>query len=316
MLRCSNCSQDSLSLLASQFVLAVELFADPGSDIVELRAAFSEPELDLRTVQLLLEDLESNIHALAISSGQLSSLLKPKHHEDLKTSATPLRESAESAAEEYYNAALEIALLGLVSKFIGVEQGIITPTASLISFGLDSLRAVSLSRLLNTEGIFVSPIDIVQADCIRTMAAKASSTGSRVEVPPEVDLELVKLQNALLEELPANDVRLDAEDDVYICGATALQSGMLSQVSYFEHLRYRLNGFPADLELWWESLRPCLHVSASSRPRHGGGTNRMDESCSALRYSSDVIPFCAQTWPLGAGCSLLGRLQVGTCFEG
>jgi hypothetical protein len=46
-------------------------------------------------------------------------------------------------------------------------------------------------------------------------------------------MELVKLQNDLLEELSANDVRLDEEDEVLICGATALQSGMLSQVSYF-----------------------------------------------------------------------------------
>jgi ferricrocin synthase len=141
--------------------------------------------------------------------------------------------ATKSTYEDCHNEALEDKIASLVSEFLKVEQSVITPTASLISLGLDSLRAVSLSRLLHIEGIFVSPIDIVQADSIRTVAAKVNSPHAHAEVPPEVELDLVKLQNVLVEELPPNDVRIDADDDVLICGATALQSGMLSQARGF-----------------------------------------------------------------------------------
>ncbi|KAF3891439.1 hypothetical protein GY631_4966 [Trichophyton interdigitale] len=52
-----------------------------------------------------------------------------------------------------------------------ILESSITPTASLASAGLDSLRAIHLASSLRKEGVFLNALDILEADSIRKMAA-------------------------------------------------------------------------------------------------------------------------------------------------
>lgn len=201
------------------------------SDTIEARVAYTEPEVTTDDVERFLEMLESNVAILASVEGDLSDLL-PIDDNESSRAATSERTKDQDVSTPAVDVQLERKLTNLVAKFLKVEITAITPRSSLVSLGLDSLRAVSLARALAVEGISATPIVIIQSDNIRDIAAgmRPSSRSTDLE---DVDAWSAQIQQTLREELPVELLRLDEEDCLEIVGATALQSGMLSQVIYF-----------------------------------------------------------------------------------
>jgi hypothetical protein len=92
---------------------------------------------------------------------------------------------------------------------------------------------VALSRKLKDIGIFVSPIDIIQTDAIDRLALKCEVTDSRSSQPrnPEQTQWLDSFHQELVNGLDIAELKLTEDDELQVTGATALQAGMLSQVS-------------------------------------------------------------------------------------
>lgn len=99
----------------------------------------------------------------------------------------------------------------------------------LLSLGLDSLKTVALSQRLRGRGLLVSPMDIIKAGSVSGVIS-ASVTEGRQELPSDRENDS-GVEQLLRQDLPADSIRLNPDDEVQITAATALQAGMLSQVT-------------------------------------------------------------------------------------
>ena len=113
--------------------------------------------------------------------------------------------------------------------FLRVPAENVREDSSLLSLGLDSLKAVALSQRLKERGLLVSPVDIVKAGSVCGVIA-ASVTEGRQEVPSEGESGS-EVEQLLRQDSPVDSIRLGVDDEVQITAATALQAGMLSQVT-------------------------------------------------------------------------------------
>jgi aryl carrier-like protein len=111
---------------------------------------------------------------------------------------------------------------------LGVRAEDANADSSLISLGLDSLKAVALSRRLESKDLHVSPVDIIQSSTLGDLATVPTSALSSSE-PSDV---LADLERKLSQELDIPSLSLDSADKPSVTPATALQSGMLSQVIF------------------------------------------------------------------------------------
>ncbi|CAE6419816.1 unnamed protein product [Rhizoctonia solani] len=225
---------------STEFILSVELLADPGTNTIEVKAAFTN-ELDIRQVENLLSTLEHHFWLLARGKSipsPIGETAEPTQQQDLGArSDKPQRTGGK-------NDKLARTLTPVVASFLKAELALVTPDASLVSLGLTSLKAVALSRKLKDVGIFVSPIDIIQADTIERLALKCEV--SEAQVQPGINSEhtqwLDTLHQELVDGLDTASLKLSDDDKLHVTGATALQAGMLSQTVSSEARLY-VHGF-------------------------------------------------------------------------
>ncbi|KDN49336.1 hypothetical protein RSAG8_02038, partial [Rhizoctonia solani AG-8 WAC10335] len=210
----------------TEFILSVELLANPGTNTIEAKAAFTD-ELHIRRVESLLSSIERHFGLLARGESipsPNSEAAEITQQQALGVSSVKPQRTGEKGDE-------------LVKNFF-------TPDASLVSLGLTSLKAVALSRKLKDVGIFISPIDIIQTDTVDQLALKCEVSESRVQ--PSVNLEhnqwLDTLHQELVNELDTASLKLSEDDKLQVTGATALQAGMLSQTISSEDRLY-VHGF-------------------------------------------------------------------------
>lgn len=122
---------------------------------------------------------------------------------------------------------VEMVILELTA-FLRMSTENVREESSLLSLGLDSLKAVSLSHRLTERGVSISPMDIIRAGSVRGIAL-----ASVMEIQQEgvrQDQSVSELDQLLRQDLSLESVRLGRGDQVEITAATALQAGMLSQV--------------------------------------------------------------------------------------
>ncbi|EFE39833.1 nonribosomal siderophore peptide synthase SidC [Trichophyton verrucosum HKI 0517] len=103
----------------------------------------------------------------------------------------------------------------------------ITPTASLASAGLDSLRAIHLASSLRKEGVFLNALDILEADSIRKMAALVLKTQPEMTMIP-TESEPLKMWNTIIQqghEMLKLTENLQQPTDIIPC--SPIQTGML-----------------------------------------------------------------------------------------
>ena len=116
-----------------------------------------------------------------------------------------------------------------VCGFLRVPAENVREDSLLLSLGLDSLKTVALSQRLRGRGLLVSPMDIIKAGSVSGVIS-ASVTEGRQELPSDRENDS-GVEQLLRQDLPADSIRLNPDDEVQITAATALQAGMLSQVT-------------------------------------------------------------------------------------
>ena len=142
-------------------------------------------------------------------------------------------------AEEPADPEIVKILLLELGAFLRIPVDNVREESSPISLGLDSLKAITLSHRLRERGVFVSPMDIIRAGSVRAIAS--ASMAERQQENFNQEGSISELDRLLQKDIPMEAVMLGEEDMVEITAATALQSGMLSQVTSAQiHRAYRI----------------------------------------------------------------------------
>ena len=158
------------------------MLVDTDADTVDIVAAFTEPELGLETVQTFLGDLEQTVKELICYPLQPLELLLLRGGGHTYAGLSRAEEAPQLTPIPTFDANLEQAIIEHVCELLRIKKSLIRPTTSLVSIGLDSLRSVTLSRMLREDGIDLSAVDIVQADSIRKLL-RGSSLAKRGQEP-------------------------------------------------------------------------------------------------------------------------------------
>jgi len=213
-------------LTSSQFPVVFEIVVNTASDTVELRSAVAVNEEVTKTVRQLVDDFESCVTYLSESPEADLSLPDVSGQ---PTSGWPVRQPRTQEAEERTNPVIFKILLPELSSFLRIPVDNVREESSLLSLGLDSLKAITLSHRLRERGIYVSPMDIIRAGSVRGIASASVAEGQQENISQGGSIS--ELDQLLRKDLPVEAVRLGKEDKVEITAATALQAGMLSQVT-------------------------------------------------------------------------------------
>ena len=212
------------SLRPSQFPIVFEIVVNPARDTIELRSAVVVNEEVAKTIQQLLDEFESCVTYLSDTPDDEFSL--PETGNRSSTGWYAPRPQAQGAEPE--DPQVVQIVISELCTFLRLPRENVREESLLYSLGLDSLKAVSLSRRLGERGISVSPIDIIQAGSVRGVASASAIVGKQdFSSQEEYSFELERL---LEQDLHVESVRLAGDDHVKITAATALQAGMLSQV--------------------------------------------------------------------------------------
>lgn len=103
------------------------------------------------------------------------------------TSGDCLHEGAEQQEEDRTTTIIR----GLLSRFSKLPEELIRGTTSLASIGIDSITAMQIASLARKQGIFVSPVTIVQSTNVRELIARIhaeymeESSGSDCTATPQ-----------------------------------------------------------------------------------------------------------------------------------
>ena len=209
------------------------MLVDVDADTVDIVAAFMEPELSLEAVQRFLGALEQTVKDLIGHPIHPLELLLQQSGGNSYTSPSHAEQESMLNPIPALNENLERVIAEHVCELLRIQKSLVTPTTSLISIGLDSLRSVTLSRILKEDGIDLSAVDIVQADSIRKLLHSNSPAKRRLGASSESLQEIQFAQRILEDEIMGQDLKLSPGDSVLIMPATSLQAGMLSQVVAF-----------------------------------------------------------------------------------
>ena len=212
-------------LTSPQFPGVFEILVNTPNDTIELRSVVAVNKEATETVRQLVDDFES---CMAYLSEYPDDDLPLPEVGDQLTSGWPVRQPRTKGEEKPADPRIVKILIPELSAFLRVPAENVREESSLLSLGLDSLKAVTLSRRLRERGISVSPIDIIRARSVHGVAS--ASTMEREPDSFSQGESLSELDQLLRQDLPLESVRLSRDDQVEITAATALQAGMLSQV--------------------------------------------------------------------------------------
>lgn len=213
-----------VSLTSSQFPVVFEVVVNTASDTIELRSAVAVNEV-AKTIRQLIDNFESCITYISESPDDDLSL---PDVDNQPASGWPVHQ-LHQAAERPADPQIVEMVISELSTLLRIPTENLREESSLLSLGLDSLKAVTLSHRLRERGISIQPIDIIRAGSVHGVAS-ASVGGSEQETSNQEESGS-ELDQLLGQDLPLESVRLGRDDQVKITAATALQAGMLSQVT-------------------------------------------------------------------------------------
>jgi len=249
----------SCLLTSLQFPVVFEVVVNTASDTIELRSAIAVNEEVTKTVQQLVDEFESCVTYLSESPEADISL---PDADGQPTSDWPMRQPRIRETEEPADPEIVKILLLELGDFLRVPLDNVREESSLLSLGLDSLKAITLSHRLRERGVSVSPMDIIRASSVRGIASASVAEKEQGNFGQEGSIS--ELDQLLRKDLPMEVVRLGEEDQVEITTATALQAGMLSQVTSAQiHRACRIfTSLPSDRRFIRTTLCACLHFQA------------------------------------------------------
>jgi len=220
------CRLRHVSLTSSQFPIVFEVVVNTASDTIELRSTVAVNKEVARTVRQLIDDFESCITYLSESPDDDLSLPDVGNQ---PASGWSVHQPQTQTTEKPADPRIVEMIISELSALLHIPLENLREESSLLSLGLDSLKAVTLSRRLRERGISIQPIDIIRAGSVRGVAS-ASVGGSEQESFLSQEESGSELDQLLQQDLPLESVGLGRDDQIEITAATALQAGMLSQV--------------------------------------------------------------------------------------
>ncbi|PWN41063.1 hypothetical protein IE81DRAFT_304267 [Ceraceosorus guamensis] len=261
-----------------EFILAIETVFDDPSDAVQVRAAFTDDvaENEVETILKSLEDYLSAFYNADEAALPAQDTRTSAHAHGSSGSSKRRTEDAEDPDPPHD---VLQTVRQVTAQFLHQNIDGVAPRTSLVSLGLTSLRAVALAQKLSAAGLFVEPLDIIQAGSPRGIAVKAQSTGFNASDESQNRSDVNETEAALIEELGGTErLKLSPADAPQLAECTPLQSGMLSQTVssggelYVHAFPLRLND-AIDLErlesAWnvatrtFEVLRLTFHFAAT-----------------------------------------------------
>ena len=195
-------------------------------DTIELKSAVAVNEEVTKTVRQLVENFESCVKYLSESPEDNISF------PDVGGQPTPgwpvLRPQTRESEKPADPRIVEMVISELCA-FLGIPAENVQEESSLLSLGLDSLKAVTLSHRLRERGVSIPPVDIIRAGSVREVASIPTSRETEQGASSEEEGSL-EVDRLLWQDLPLESLKLSRDDQIDITAATALQAGMLSQV--------------------------------------------------------------------------------------
>lgn len=216
----------------------MEVVLDRLQDNASINVAYTPNDILPASVALITQNLERMV--IEVGNG-LQSTFETRgditHIQPAKAGTNTASDEDDDDEQSEAETQTMVSIRDYVSDFLSVDASIIPFTASLFSFGLDSIKSLGLSRKLRDNGYAISAAELMRRQTLRRIAAyfrlkAADSTSETVEASN-------LLKNALdgiVKEVDVPSLKLHEDDSVSIFPATALQSGMLSQVRWYLYL--------------------------------------------------------------------------------
>lgn len=183
---------------AVQAEYGINLEIEQGDKGVVISAASQGEYLSNEGLAILLENFEETISEI-LSNPTRSALAHPKQLRGLPVLSVAKVTEVEEEDTTPLNAEEEI-IRAVMAEVAGVPVEQITRKASIYSFGLDSIAAITLASKLRRKGINVGVADILQGGNIagifkRIRVSKVQTVDSTPLVAPEVRKEALEILN-------------------------------------------------------------------------------------------------------------------------
>ncbi|KAI6045753.1 hypothetical protein EDC04DRAFT_3104410 [Pisolithus marmoratus] len=212
------------------FPLSVEVLLDRKKDTLVIRAAYYECDNLPSAVEHALANFE--VILFHILEHGFATSFPVTIHGDLEKYPEPAeRVTKDPVHKDDVSGTLDLQPLNMaVSEFLRVSPEHILPTTSLISMGLDSIRAIGLSRVLRQRGYNVNAADILRHPTLRQLSVFTHPSRRVQQEASDTSNEFLHQQlEKLRGYVDPSTHKLCAEDEVSLFPTTELQAGMLSQ---------------------------------------------------------------------------------------
>jgi len=182
----------------------------------------------------LVSEIMDSFEALALNPADLNSVAidaveasVDSSHVSHSSVGVPFARSQGGVSDNVTREILRVAV-----DFLGVNPSIMAPSTPLISLGLDSIKAVGLAKRINKLGYKVTSTDVLRAASIDRLAQVIGAKPSQADQNSGAgDGAYDAMKRKILDKVDINSLKLCPDDEPAVHPATALQSGMLSQVS-------------------------------------------------------------------------------------
>lgn len=217
-----------------QFFLSVEVVVDVSTDQLILQAAFYDDGSQAADIESMLLQFESEARGV-VTSG-VPHVTVPQKSLVNRAESTPPVNTTNGTHNSNGERGISVALHSvrkIIAEFLGVDPQRLWSRTSFIALGLDSIRSVGLSRALREEGYHVTAAELMKSACL----AELESLPMLLQDASRAQLEL-EAQNLFQEQCRILESHFDVatcrfsdRDEARILPTTALQAGMLSQVT-------------------------------------------------------------------------------------
>jgi aryl carrier-like protein len=210
----------------------LEIIIDREAGTILGHSARAESDISAELASKIVKDVEALAIALARDDFHELDLIKANSKGQVNGGAVEDDDEGDDEGEEVEPEYLE-KVTKLVAKFLKMDSSLLTPTSSLISFGLDSIKSVGLSRVLKRSGVNVPPMEVIRRPTVRSICLFESREirGALRKEEKEAENLIQYARESLLSHVNQVQILLSDTDKLETYPTTTLQSGMLSQVS-------------------------------------------------------------------------------------
>ncbi|KAF9564589.1 peptide synthetase [Agrocybe pediades] len=212
----------------ADYPLAVEIVLEPATDSATVKAAWLDQDLFANeSPSKWIQGIEGIIFSRAEESYITQLLGEFPCEPAAESEAEPENQdefSGESPDDPYVD-----VLRRAIADFMGFDSVLLTPSTSLISMGLDSIKSVGLAKSLDRQGFKITSTDLLRHPTLLQLTgmlrSRENSTSALLPTTTSVLLEEAHVPGDIVRD----QIQYSAADAVQLYPTTALQTGMLSQ---------------------------------------------------------------------------------------